>query len=603
MIKIRDEVAEPTPQDNYHTCLAQTFFNPEKSYIIIGGLGGFGLEVAKWMVQRGATKLVLTSRSGVKNGYQSLVLSRLRENTFFKTQIVVSNKDCLTQSSASSLIDEAQTLGPLGGVFMLAMVLKDSLFENQSKENFELVYGSKGRAGIYLDKLTRERSPHLDYFVCFSSLACGRGNPGQTNYAYANSVLERICEKRRRDGLHGIAIQWGALGDVGYVSDLEIADNIEIAGSVPQRLPSFFKVLDKFLLSSHTVVCSIVLADSKKLQTDSSSSLIATIFHVLGVKDPYTLDPNISLLDLGMDSLMTVEIKQGLEREFDVSMSSEEIRNLKVKDIFKLQEQTKANKINSQDKETGLSPSGFKILETAEDSFKQLSDLKGNPIFCLPSIECDLTQLISLANALSRPLININWTSEFDSLKTIEEVAELHVDKLFQNYPNCLEFDLIGLAYGGVIALEMANVIQKNSREVKNLVLLDSSPDLVKLTSNAMLIPNTVIDKNFAHVEVLMKLLNYMILVENVDELKSELIKMKSDQERCLKLVQIIQAKSKQTVDALHLNQVSQRYLQKLSLIHEYTPKRCFNGDVKLIRCLEENKNNLDNDYGLSKVS
>jgi len=51
---------------------------------------------------------------------------------------------------------------------------------------------------------TRELcSSTLDWFVMFSSVACGRGNAGQANYGYANSAMERICELRRSDGLPG----------------------------------------------------------------------------------------------------------------------------------------------------------------------------------------------------------------------------------------------------------------------------------------------------------------------------------------------------------------------------------------------------------------
>jgi fatty acid synthase len=52
------------------------------------------------------------------------------------------------------------------------------------------------------------------YFVIFSSVSCGRGNAGQTNYGMANSIMERICERRKHDGFPALAIQWGAIGDV-----------------------------------------------------------------------------------------------------------------------------------------------------------------------------------------------------------------------------------------------------------------------------------------------------------------------------------------------------------------------------------------------------
>lgn len=64
-----------------------------------------------------------------------------------------------------------------------------------------------------LDSATRELAPELDYFVVFSSVSCGRGNPGQSNYGLANSAMERIVEQRQADGLPGLAVQWGAIGE------------------------------------------------------------------------------------------------------------------------------------------------------------------------------------------------------------------------------------------------------------------------------------------------------------------------------------------------------------------------------------------------------
>lgn len=63
-----------------------------------------------------------------------------------------------------------------------------------------------------LDAATRELAPELEYFVVFSSVSCGRGNPGQSNYGLANSAMERLVELRQADGLPGLALQWGAIG-------------------------------------------------------------------------------------------------------------------------------------------------------------------------------------------------------------------------------------------------------------------------------------------------------------------------------------------------------------------------------------------------------
>ncbi|GFU21621.1 fatty acid synthase [Nephila pilipes] len=73
----------------------------------------------------------------------------------------------------------------------------------QTAEAYEEVCAPKADATLHLDELSRKLCPHLDHFVCFSSISCGRGNAGQSNYGFANSVMERICEERRSAGLHG----------------------------------------------------------------------------------------------------------------------------------------------------------------------------------------------------------------------------------------------------------------------------------------------------------------------------------------------------------------------------------------------------------------
>ncbi|CAG2100917.1 unnamed protein product, partial [Medioppia subpectinata] len=218
----------------------KTYFNPNKTYIITGGLGGFGLEFIHWMMFLGARKFVLTSRHGVKTDYQKFILRRLASLggnlKQFATKVVVSTHDCNTSDGTKKLLADAQNLAPIGGVFHLALVLNDCLLENQTYDKFQETIDSKTKAFENLDKISRELSIDLDYFVVFSSVACGKGNAGQSNYGFANSVCERICESRRRDGLHGLAIQWGPIGDVGVLADSEI--NTSLAAVVKQRINS-----------------------------------------------------------------------------------------------------------------------------------------------------------------------------------------------------------------------------------------------------------------------------------------------------------------------------------------------------------------------------
>jgi fatty acid synthase len=197
----------------------KTYFNPNKVYIITGDLGGMGLELLHWMLFNGAKKFVFTSRSGIKANYQRVILNRLKDlgkkYEMFETEICVSTLNTNTIDGFKELIDEANRLGPIGGIFHLSVVLNLTLFENQTIERFRETCESKINTFVNLDKLTRSLCPELDYFVVFSSIICGKGFSGQTNYGYANSVCERICEMRRRDGFHGLAIEW----DLSVMSD------------------------------------------------------------------------------------------------------------------------------------------------------------------------------------------------------------------------------------------------------------------------------------------------------------------------------------------------------------------------------------------------
>lgn len=166
-------------------------------------------------------------------------------------------------------------------------------------------------------RVTRAACPELDYFVAFSSVSCGRGNAGQTNYGFANSTMERVCEKRRHDGLPGgpgpplaqrplpaaapacapthprprpcapigLAVQWGAIGDVGIILEMMGSNDTIVGGTLPQRMTSCLEVLDLFLNQPHPVLSSFVLAEKKAAaQGDGSTQhdLMKAVAHILG---------------------------------------------------------------------------------------------------------------------------------------------------------------------------------------------------------------------------------------------------------------------------------------------------------------------------------
>lgn len=105
--------------------------------------------------------------------------------------------------------------------------MNDAIFENQTEELFADTAGPKVVATKLLDRLSRTMCPELEQFVVFSSISCSYGNPGQTNYATANSAMERICESRKAENLPATAVEWGAIGDVGVIADKTL-DNADL---------------------------------------------------------------------------------------------------------------------------------------------------------------------------------------------------------------------------------------------------------------------------------------------------------------------------------------------------------------------------------------
>lgn len=120
--------------------------------------------------------------------------------------------------------------------------------------------------------------------MAFSSVSCGRGNAGQSNYGYANSAMERVCEKRHYDGLPALAVQWGAIGDVGIVLEKMGGNDMVIGGTLPQRIASCMEVLDSFLCQRHPVMSSFVLAERTVVKTEAGGrkDLVDAVANILG---------------------------------------------------------------------------------------------------------------------------------------------------------------------------------------------------------------------------------------------------------------------------------------------------------------------------------
>lgn len=279
IVKVGDEKKikkQPVPIE----AKPQYYCDSKKSYLILGGLGGFGLELANWLINRGARNLVLTSRTGVKTGYQRMRVDLWK--SLGVNVLIITGADASNRKNCEFILKSAEKQGPVDAIFNLAVVLKDSICKNQTRETFEESFRAKAWSTKALDELSRKLCPQLRQFVVFSSVSCGRGNAGQTNYGMANSVMERICEKRAADGLPALAIQWGAIGEVGLVAEWQ--DNnkeLVIGGTLQQKVSSCLQKLENFLLQSRPVVASMVVAE-KCVGAHGVINIVDTVANIMG---------------------------------------------------------------------------------------------------------------------------------------------------------------------------------------------------------------------------------------------------------------------------------------------------------------------------------
>lgn len=239
------------------------------------------------------------------------------------------------------MLSISSAYGEIGGIFNLAAVLCDGILANQTNVKFSESFAPKVWATTHLDTLSRTMCPRLAYFVVFSSFASGYGNPGQSNYGMANSVMEKIMQRRRRCNLPGKAIQWAAIGDVGMVVTLNDKNvRVDLRGTLPKRIDTCLHALDKLLTHSEgTVACMQVAA--KKQQMTSKFNLLENIGHMLGV-DQKLISMNEKLSHVGLDSLMAVELRLMLQRELNLRLSYDELKNLSIGQLIDKSKQLKS---------------------------------------------------------------------------------------------------------------------------------------------------------------------------------------------------------------------------------------------------------------------
>lgn len=385
----------------------------EGCYLITGGLGALGLLVAQWMAQQGAKHLVLTGRSTPSPTAQQTI--KKLETAGISVSVIL--KDISLSEDVADILKQIEVEGRfLRGVVHAAGVIDDGLLSNMDWERFSKVMKPKVEGTWYLHKLTKDLP--LDFFACFSSIASLLGSPGQGNYAAANAFLDSFAHHCRAMGLPGLSINWGPWAESGmaarmgsqHLSKQGIAritseKGLEIFTELlsghqaqvgvfsinwavfQQQIPVGARIpeLEAFVTVPNggetQLVRGKILQQLESAPIELRRELLTNyvrsqVAKILNLKTPELIGLRERFFDLGIDSLMAIELKNIFESSLGCSVRStvlfdyptlETLVNYLIEDVLSIDFELTSTPLRNSEEELSAS-----LSEMAQDELALL---------------------------------------------------------------------------------------------------------------------------------------------------------------------------------------------------------------------------------------
>jgi NAD(P)-dependent dehydrogenase (short-subunit alcohol dehydrogenase family) len=341
----------------------------DATYLITGGMGGLGLALARWMVERGARRLILVGRTPLppRQQWRSLPaehptkpkVDAVRGLERLGASVHIATFDVADAGAIKAFLEEFHAEGwPLvRGVIHAAGMVDDQLMLRIDEQSFERVIRPKVTGALALHDATVDLD--LDFFTLFSSLSSVLGQFGQTHYAAGNAFMDHLAHWRRSQGLSATTINWGPWAEVGLFAQLDATDKTGRSGVFPMLPEQALQAMERIhsLAPAQAVVVSadwgrmppspllseLASADDFANRSDEDEQAAATMLldllladpiervrrleeylTILAARvlrlDPAKLDPKEPLTSFGMDSIMVVELKHHIEKNLNLSL-------------------------------------------------------------------------------------------------------------------------------------------------------------------------------------------------------------------------------------------------------------------------------------------
>lgn len=349
---------------------------PDVCYLVTGGLGGVGVEVAKWLVSRGARRLILANRTPLpsRSEWEAHATDRRvravieLEEAGASVEAValdVGDPDTVRQFMARF----GQDWPPLGGILHAAIAPTAAALVDMRPELLAAMYRTKVQSARLLDSLSA--SQPIEFFVSFSTTTAVLGSAQLAHYAASNAVLDALACRRRAEGKPALSINWGSWDKLLSVS-AEERGHIARGGLRPMATATGLAALESLITSGATraivadVDWPVLRAVYESRRAQPLLSRIATtpfvsekgrdvekdqaiehitqidlatldpvarrdavaiavrreVAQVIGLPAADKIDPSLDLFKMGMDSLMAIELRRRLERVVATTLPS-----------------------------------------------------------------------------------------------------------------------------------------------------------------------------------------------------------------------------------------------------------------------------------------